>query len=124
MQHIDLPLSQLSRYRLGIARAGFEVQGEESKIFKAVLEQMSASGATLLDPADIPCIPEIFASRKASANGFGWDAGGRWTGRAEDLVVCTHMYDAVNHWLGCLKSCPIKTAEDLMQWNKEHPVRR
>lgn len=112
------PTPRLGKYRLGLGRAHFPTGNvEATALFDSAVRNITANAGSVLDPADIPCVPDILANKENT----GWDDG-VWQGRTEDLCVITEIYKGVRHFLERLDGCQIKTISELMRWNKEHQV--
>jgi hypothetical protein len=130
-QYLASPNNSLSSYRLGVARgpgffpfsyssglkddphAGYP---ESEALFDDALRLLAP--AIALDPAEIPGSETIW-ERDDEQSCF---EDGKWKGRREVLLMVTDMYEDFNTYLAGLRNTSIRTLEDLVGWNKLHPV--
>jgi hypothetical protein len=130
-QYIAIPNDSLSSYRLGVARgpgffpfsyssglkndphSGFP---QSEALFADALRVLAP--AIALDPAEIPGSETIW-ERGEERSCF---EDGKWMGRREVLLMVTDMYEDFNTYLAGLRNTSIRTLEDLVGWNKLHPV--
>jgi amidase len=94
----------LSGARIGVPRTGVtdNITEEVERSFEAALEAMSAAGATIVDPADIPTIEQINA-------GF------------EEIVVLVFEFKRdLNAYLATRTGVPVSTMADVIAFNLAH----
>lgn len=101
---------------IGVIRAPFTHMDEENKtLFDSAIKALGP--CIKLDPCNVPGIDELFVNLGQS----GWHDG-KWIGSVEDLVVKTEVYESINHHLAGLTNCQVKNMEEMVAWNRAHPV--
>ena len=87
--------------RIGVAREFFHSHALDAKAMEGALEAMKQSGATLVDPADVP-------------------AGGKF-GDAEEEVLLYEFKAGLNAYLAGLGSqAPVKTLKAVIEFNEQN----
>jgi len=89
--------------RIGVCRSGVTGYSEEvDGVYETAIEAMTAAGATVVDPADIPTIDQINQG-------------------AEEITVLVYEFKRdLNAYLATRTGVPIGTLADTIQFNKDH----
>jgi amidase len=92
--------------RIGVLRAGVTGYSPETDaIYEQALEALSAGGATLVDPADLPTMDEIS------------------TGESEIAVLLFEFKRDLNAYLATRTGVPVHTLAETIAFNEEHADR-
>ena len=134
------PHNDITRYKIGIVRRRFpadDAMGEDAKnddeanaLYERSLESLRASGAKMVDPADIQDVEQLWTQEAeenddgAELGGVSHPAGGD-EGRARPEsgpLIVTELYEAMNAYLSRLTDCKVKSIEELVEWNERNPA--
>src|SRR4051794_12858764 len=93
---------------------------DQQKVMKEAIEILTAQGAVIVDPADIPSVVD----KDAKNNVLNWGVCTDMDDVKEkkcSIILAYGMERDFNSWLTSLgKAAPVKTLSELRKWNRDH----
>jgi len=113
-------------YRVGILEAGHPgttsidpddhaLRAECEQLYKDVIKRLQP----VISPIMCPAVDELVQPHDR----LGWDEHG-WIGLPDDRLVAGDFGPSFEAYVAGLESSEIRSIEDLVKWNDEHPVSR
>jgi len=86
----------------------------------ALYDKVIAMLDPVVDPVVCPAVDELAKEHDV----VGFDADGNWAGIPDYLLTFAAFAEGVNEYLANLGTTEIKTFDDIIRWNNDHPVSR
>lgn len=121
----DGAMKGMSDFRVGVVRGGHScTEGIDPSNTARVAESQALYNRSLaqlqpaIDPVECPAVDKLVDVVFVELD----DKGNMTTGSPDDILTLADFSEGVTSYLGGLGETDIKTFDDLLQWQNDHPV--